>query len=135
MQRHGIREKTAAATRELIVASARRFFTAHGYSAVSIEQIVQEANVTRGALYHHFEDKRSLFRAVFHAVEVQISARTIPEPPPGDASDPWKRYRLRIQSFLDAILKADVHRILLIDGSSANSSSRSRRNMPARCAT
>ncbi len=42
---------------------------------------------SRGALYSHVEDKRALFRAVFHAVEVEISARTIPEPPPQNAAD------------------------------------------------
>ncbi len=116
MRPDSVRAKAAALTRDQIVESARRLFAMHGYNAVSIEQIVGEAHVTRGALYHHFQDKRALFHAVFHAVERELSARASPELAPADAADPWKKYRLRIQSYLDAILKAEFHRVLLIDG-------------------
>lgn len=117
MRSDGIRAQAAAATRKTIVEKARTLFVAHGYQAVSIEQIVSQAGVTRGALYHHFGDKRALFLAVFKQVESELSARPVPPPPPAaDQSDPWLRYRIRVQSFLDAILRAEVHRVLLIDG-------------------
>lgn len=116
MRSDSARAQAAEATRQLIIDSARRLFVAHGYHAVSIEQIVVEARVTRGALYHHFEDKRALFRVVFKAVEAELSARPIPEASLADQPDPWARYRLRVQTFLDAILKAEFHRVLLVDG-------------------
>jgi AcrR family transcriptional regulator len=116
MRTDGVRARAAATTRALIIDVARRLFVVDGYAAVSIERIVREAGVTRGALYHHFNDKRALFEAVFQAVEIAVSARANPESPVGQIADSWTRYRLRMQGFLDAILKAEFYRILLIDG-------------------
>ena len=64
MHRKSRKEEYAEATRAALVEVARAEFAERGYADVSIEQIVQGARVTRGALYHHFEDKRALFRAV-----------------------------------------------------------------------
>src|SRR3954452_18344108 len=64
-------ERTEA-TRAALVAAGRKLFGARGYAAVGTEEVVAEAGVTRGALYHHFRDKRDLFRAVFVAQEVEL---------------------------------------------------------------
>jgi AcrR family transcriptional regulator len=111
----GIRAERAAATRQLIITTARKLFSKHGYNASPIEQIVEEARITRGALYHHFQDKRDLFRAVFHAVELELISRANPVPAEVSVHS-WTRFRHRIQTFLDAILRPEFHRILLIDG-------------------
>src|SRR5690349_23704554 len=39
-------------------------FRRHGFRRSSIEQAAEEAGLTRQALYHHFESKEALFRAV-----------------------------------------------------------------------
>src|SRR5436305_2745537 len=61
-------ERTEA-TRGALVAAGLRLFGERGYAGVGTEEIVAAAGVTRGALYHHFRDKRDLFRAVFVASE------------------------------------------------------------------
>ena len=43
---------------------ARSLFVERGFHETSTPEIAMEAKVTRGALYHHFEDKLALFRAV-----------------------------------------------------------------------
>ncbi len=63
----------AEATRRRLLRAARELFAKRGYSEVGTEEIVRRARVTRGALYHHFRDKRDLFRAVHEEVEAEIS--------------------------------------------------------------
>jgi AcrR family transcriptional regulator len=63
------------ATRAKLVSVAREMFAKRGYGAVGTEEIVRRAKVTRGALYHHFEDKRDLFRAVHEQVERELAER------------------------------------------------------------
>ena len=58
------REEYADQTRQALLDVARDIFTAEGYQLAGIEAIAQAARVTRGAFYHHFEDKRALFEAL-----------------------------------------------------------------------
>ncbi len=56
---------------------SRRLFATRGYAAVGLAEIVREAGVTKGALYHHFEGgKTDLFRAVLAQVQAEV-ARTV----------------------------------------------------------
>lgn len=64
-------------TRESLLDAARELFGSQGYGATSTEEIVERAGVTKGALYHHFSDKESLFRAVYEQVEREVSDRAV----------------------------------------------------------
>src|ERR671919_1247880 len=72
----GRREAEARATRDALVQAALELFTERGYAGVGTEEIVARAKVTRGALYHHFRDKKDLFRAVHEQLEAEM-AQTI----------------------------------------------------------
>ena len=53
-------------------------FRRHGFRRSSIEQVAEAAGLTRQALYHHFESKEALFRAVIERVhESAIAAEEI----------------------------------------------------------
>ena len=63
----------SASTRAALVAAARRLFAQRGYAEVGTEEIVREAGVTRGALYHHFDGKRELLEAVYEQLEAELA--------------------------------------------------------------
>lgn len=109
----GSRREEARATREALVAAGRALFAARGYAAVGTEEIVRRANVTRGALYHHFADKRDLFRAVHRRVEEELVAG-IGERMAG-VSDPWEVMVAGTRAFLDACGEPAVKQIALTD--------------------
>jgi AcrR family transcriptional regulator len=75
ISRRSNRDRTTA-TRALLIEAGRRLFTAKDYAGTGTPEIVKAAGVTRGALYHHFEDKKALFRAVVEA-EAEAVAREI----------------------------------------------------------
>ena len=61
------------ATRRALVAAGRDEFGSRGYADTSVEDIVQRAEVTKGAFYHHFSGKKELFRRVFEQVTRDLS--------------------------------------------------------------
>ena len=103
-------------TRAALIAAARGLFGERGYAAVGTEEIVEQARVTRGALYHHFDDKRDLFRAVFEQVESELVA-SIGERI-GGISDPVELLLTGMRDFLDACLDPRLSRISLVDAPS-----------------
>lgn len=64
------RKEQAERSRALLVATALEMFVERGYEQTSIADILEEAGMAKGALYHHFPDgKRSLFAAVVDVVD------------------------------------------------------------------
>ena len=57
------------ATRRQLLEVATRLFAEQGFDDTSIEQVLREAGVSRGSLYHHFDGKDRLFEAVVEHVE------------------------------------------------------------------
>jgi AcrR family transcriptional regulator len=108
-----LRARQAEATRGLLIAVARKNFTEHGYAATSIDDIIQEAGVARGALYHHFSGKEALFRAVYENVEEEVFSRVM-EAGASQAS-PWDAVRAGLSAFLDACLEPSFRRIVVLD--------------------
>src|SRR3954454_1548005 len=112
-RRPGRRESEAQATRDALIRGALELFTKRGYAGVGTEEIVARAKVTRGALYHHFTDKRDLFRAVFERVEGDLMERIGATMEVAD--DPWDLMVKGMTSFLDACEEPAVKQISLTD--------------------
>lgn len=108
----------SAATREALIAAARRLFAAQGFAEVATDAIATEAGVTRGALYHQFADKVALFDAVVDAVEADIVARLAEQAAAAGVSDPVEGMRQAVRSWLEICVEPEIHRIALIDGPS-----------------
>jgi AcrR family transcriptional regulator len=111
------RAEHAADTREALLAAARRLFAANGYDGTGTEQIVAEARVTRGALYHHFRDKADLFRAAMAEAAGEVAAALVDEQLAAEAASPLQEIRDGVSAFLDVCVGGgDFQRIVLVDG-------------------
>ena len=109
-------ERTEATTSALVDA-ARELFARDGYAATSLAAVAARANVTKGAVYHHFEGKQQLFEAVFTR-EVQRMATPLVAAY-SRKKDPWDAFEAGCRAFLDECLDPDVQRIVLLDALSA----------------
>lgn len=105
----------AAETRDALICAARPLFASVGFAEASLETIVRNAGVTRGALYHHFTDKTELFAAVFERVEGEMAARMGEAVAAAGHSDPVEIMRLCSGLWLDACAEPEVQRIVLLE--------------------
>jgi AcrR family transcriptional regulator len=114
MGEHGVRARQREQTRQALLREGRRLFSDRGYGAVGLAEIVQAAGVTKGALYHHFEGKAELFRAVLEDVQQEVGRRVASAA--DDHDDPWDQLVVGCQEFLTATADRDIQRVMLVDG-------------------
>jgi AcrR family transcriptional regulator len=107
------REEQAAATRAELLRVARELFAARGYADVGTEEIVRAAHVTRGALYHHFADKRDLFRAVHNQLADELLQQIVAHT--AGSADAMAALTRGVRAFLDICEDPAVIRISHLD--------------------
>lgn len=103
-------------TRRALIKAARELFSERGFAQTPTEDIIRRAGASRGAMYHHFRDKKDLFASVFEEIESHL-AEEIASAAAG-AGDPITQIRHGIDVFLDRCLDPDVQRIALLDAPS-----------------
>ncbi len=104
-------------TTSSLIKIARKYFAQYGYFDVPLEKIAEEANVTRGAIYHHFKNKQGLFIAVLDSVQKDIATQIEKEALKSD--DPWQQLILGCIGFVNGANAKENRRILLVDAPSA----------------
>ncbi|HEY1855540.1 MAG TPA: helix-turn-helix domain-containing protein [Solirubrobacterales bacterium] len=105
------RERTHAA----LIAAARKLFAERGFEAVSAEQVVRAAGITRGALYHHFGGKQGLLDAVYEQLEREVTERIARVVLGSELESPMEAMRAGIGAFLDECARPEVRQIVLHD--------------------
>lgn len=103
----------SAVTRGRLIAVARELFARDGFAATGTEAILDGAGVRRGALYHHFEDKATLFEAVcFTFAEEALPVVEAAASSAKDSRDSLVRGSI---AWIGYVTRPDVRRILLVD--------------------
>ncbi|PKH37144.1 transcriptional regulator, TetR family [Nocardioides alpinus] len=110
------RARFSASTKRALVDVAERLFTENGYTATSLDAIVGGADVTKGALYHHFSGKQAIFEAAFERVESRATSG-ISRATDGH-KDPWDKAQAGLRAFLTAVQEPAYRQIVISDGPS-----------------
>ena len=106
-------EERTAATTAVLLRAARELFAKKGFAETATEDILNAAGVTRGALYHHFDNKAALFKAVFENEEAALTARLMKVAQ--SQPDALSGLHAGCRAFLEACLDPVVQRIVLRD--------------------
>lgn len=101
----------AALTRDAVLEAARTLFVDRGFADTSVEDIAKLANVSKGAVYHHFSDKQAIFTQLFRdslagGLATVANAMT-------DVEDPWERVVRALRSYLTVYAEDKEARSLL----------------------
>jgi AcrR family transcriptional regulator len=103
-----VRTRDPEQTRQALLQAAEREIHLHGYQAASLSQIITEAGVTKGALYHHFANKQALGYAVFDEIWAPQMRALWMEPLRGGAADPVQALIDRMVATGDSMSDGDL---------------------------
>ncbi|WP_026621122.1 AcrR family transcriptional regulator (plasmid) [Ensifer sp. WSM1721] len=108
------RKEMIAETRAKLIAAARRAFGTVGYAEASMDDFTAEAGLTRGALYHHFGDKRGLLQAVIQEIDAEMTERL--NRVSAKASTRWEGFVEENVAYVEMALEPEIRRIIFRDG-------------------
>ncbi|GAB1815435.1 TetR/AcrR family transcriptional regulator [Mycobacterium sp. MUNTM1] len=111
-------EERSAATRDALIAAARKLWGLRGYADVGTPEIATAAGVTRGAMYHQFADKAALFREVIEVVEQDVMGRMAVVVAESGATTPTEAVRAAVDAWLDVSGDPEVRQLILLDAPS-----------------
>lgn len=111
------RKENASNTQAALQLAALRWFSAQGYEKAPVGSICADANVTVGALYHHYGDKKGLFAAVVEQVDAQLvqQAANAQAAVINAGGTPWQAFLASINTVLQAGANAPMRRLMLVE--------------------
>lgn len=109
-------EARSRETQGALLDAARALFVELGYADSSTPMIVKRAGTTRGALYHHYPDKKAIFRAVLEREAERVAdAISTSEADIGNLS-PLEVLLHGADAYFEAMQVDGRTRLLLVDG-------------------
>ena len=107
-------KEDALVTRDLLLDAAERVFQRRGVSRTSLQEIAQEAGLTRGAIYWHFENKADVFDAMLQRVTLPMVAN-FNRQPEAEAAEPLLHLRRNVATaFHQTVHDQQVRRVFEI---------------------
>lgn len=101
-------------TRAKLITAARRAFAENGFAQSSMDELTAQAGLTRGALYHHFGDKKGLLEAVIAQIDAEMVARLTAIV--DSASNTWQGFIDENIAYIHMALEPEIQRIVFRDG-------------------
>ena len=95
-------KEEAELTRQAVLSAALKVFSHQGYAATRLEEIADEAGVTRGAIYWHFKNKADLYIELQYRASEQVAlvvGEAVEEG--GRMIDILRRIMVRVWSYLE----------------------------------
>ena len=115
-------ERRAGTTRQRLIAAASRQFAHSAYSMVSLDDILAEAELTKGAMYFHFSSKQALALAIIDDL-TEMSRRAVTELLARKMSGLETLidlvYLLAVQDTQDEVARAGVRLLETLDNTNA----------------
>lgn len=111
---HRPRKEMIAETRAKLIAAARHAFGTIGYAEASMDDFTASAGLTRGALYHHFGDKKGLLQAVIAEIDGEMAARV--NEVASKAPTRWQHFVDECTTYIEMALEPEIQRIMFRDG-------------------
>ncbi len=111
---HRPRREMIAETRAKLIAAARHAFGTIGYAEASMDDFTASAGLTRGALYHHFGDKKGLLQAVIAEIDGEMAARV--NEVASKAPTRWQHFVDECTTYIEMALEPEIQRIMFRDG-------------------
>ncbi|GLQ08115.1 TetR family transcriptional regulator [Devosia yakushimensis] len=108
------RQEMIVETRAKLLAAGRQAFATLGYAEASMDDFTAEAGLTRGALYHHFGDKKGLFEAVVAEIDGEMTLRL--KERAARAPSRWEGFVEEGIGYIEMALEPEIGRIMLRDG-------------------
>src|SRR5687767_187358 len=108
------RSEMIAETRAKLIAAARRAFGTVGFAESSMDDFTAEAGLTRGALYHHFGDKKRLLQAVIREIDAEMAGRLYKVW--SEAPTRWQGFVDECVAYIRMALEPEIQRIMFRDG-------------------
>ncbi|OBK53658.1 hypothetical protein A5657_14930 [Mycobacterium kubicae] len=109
------REEYAEQTRQALLAAAASAFAQDGFAATSIADIAAAVRVTKGAVYHHFSDKRALFEEVLRQCDEEAQSKVLAAVAK-HPDDLWRGALAALEVTLDACVDPVVGRLIYVEG-------------------
>ncbi|MBZ9763127.1 TetR/AcrR family transcriptional regulator [Mesorhizobium sp. CA8] len=111
---HKPRKDMIAETRAKLIAAARHAFGTIGYAEASMDDFTASAGLTRGALYHHFGDKKGLLQAVIAEIDGEMALRV--NEVASKAPTRWQHFVDECTTYIEMALEPEIQRIMFRDG-------------------
>jgi len=110
------RKEMIEETKGKLLEAAREAFGTIGYANTSMDELTASVGLTRGALYHHFGDKKGLLAAVVDEIDQEMDNRL--HDISNAAATSWEGFVGRCRAYIKMAIEPEIQRIVLRDAPS-----------------